>query len=61
MTKQFTRRSALTVIACGGAAMAAGRVWAEDKTAVPVYQTQFVADRVGYFKEAGRSIPAAAP
>jgi NitT/TauT family transport system substrate-binding protein len=41
--------------------MAAGRVWAEDKTAVPVYQTQFVADRVGYFKEAGRSIPAAAP
>ena len=37
-----------------------GRAWAEDKpgrviypVAVPVYQTQFVADRIGYFKEAG--------
>ena len=60
MTKHFTRRSALTVIACGGASMAAGRAWAEDKTgrviypvAVPIYQTQFVADRIGFFKEAG--------
>jgi NitT/TauT family transport system substrate-binding protein len=40
--------------------MAAGRAWAEDKTgrviypvAVPVYQSQFVADRIGFFKEAG--------
>src|SRR5205823_14863228 len=56
----FTRRSALTVIAAGGASMASGRVWAEDKpgrviypVAVPVYQTQFVADKLGYFKEAG--------
>ena len=56
----FTRRSALTVIAAGGAAIASGRAWAEDKpgrviypVAVPVYQTQFVADKLGYFKEAG--------
>jgi NitT/TauT family transport system substrate-binding protein len=60
MTTRFTRRSALTIIACGSASMAAGRAWAEDKAgrviypvAVPVYQTQFVADRIGYFKEAG--------
>src|SRR5450759_725324 len=60
MAKYFTRRSALTIIACGGASVAAGRAWADDKTgrviypvAVPVYQTQFVADRIGYFKDAG--------
>ena len=60
MTRQFTRRSALTIVAGGGASVAAGRVWAEEKSgrviypvAVPVYQTQFVADRIGYFKEAG--------
>jgi NitT/TauT family transport system substrate-binding protein len=60
MAKHFTRRSALTIIAAGGASMAAGRAFAEDKTgrviypvAVPVYQTQYVADRVGFFKEAG--------
>ena len=60
MATHFTRRSALTVIAGGSAAMAAGRAWAEDKTgrviypvAVPVYQTHFVADRIGYFKDAG--------
>ncbi len=60
MAIHFTRRSALMIIACGGASVAAGRTWAEDKTgrviypvAVPVYQTQFVADRIGYFKEAG--------
>jgi len=60
MATHFTRRSALTVIAGGSASMAAGRAWAEDKTgrviypvAVPVYQSQFVADRIGYFKEAG--------
>jgi NitT/TauT family transport system substrate-binding protein len=58
MAAHFTRRSALTIIA--GASMAAGRARAEDKggrviypVAVPVYQTQFVADRIGYFKEAG--------
>jgi NitT/TauT family transport system substrate-binding protein len=60
MTKHFTRRSALTIIAAGGASAAAGRAWGEDKAgrviypvAVPVYQTQFIADRIGYFKEAG--------
>jgi hypothetical protein len=31
MTTHFTRRSALTVITCGGASMAVRRVWAEDK------------------------------
>jgi NitT/TauT family transport system substrate-binding protein len=56
----FTRRSALTIIAGGGAALAAGRAFAEAKegrviypVAVPVYQSQFVADRAGYFKDAG--------
>jgi NitT/TauT family transport system substrate-binding protein len=60
MARHFTRRLALTIIAGGGASMAAGGAWAEDKTgrvvypvAVPVYQTQYVADRIGYFKEAG--------
>jgi len=60
MSKHFTRRSVLTIIAAGGASMAAGRAFAEDKTgrviypvAVPVYQTQYVADRIGFFKEAG--------
>jgi NitT/TauT family transport system substrate-binding protein len=60
MAKLFTRRSALTIIAASGASMAAGRAFAEDKTgraiypvAVPVYQTQYVADRIGFFKEAG--------
>ena len=56
----ISRRSALTVIAAGGAALATRRAWAEAMpgraiypVAVPVYQTQFVADRIGYFKEAG--------
>src|SRR5258708_31700988 len=60
MARHFTRRSALTIIAGGSASVAAGRAWAEEKTgrviypvAVPVYQTQFVADKIGYFKEAG--------
>ena len=56
----LSRRSALTVIAAGGAALASRRAWADATpgraiypVAVPVYQTQFVADRAGYFKEAG--------
>jgi NitT/TauT family transport system substrate-binding protein len=60
MATHFTRRSALTIIAGSGALFSAGRAFAEDKTgraiypvAVPVYQSQFVADRNGYFKEAG--------
>ncbi len=56
-----TRRSALTIIAGGGTAMAAGcNAWAAENSgrviypvAVPVYQTQFVADRMSFFKEAG--------
>jgi NitT/TauT family transport system substrate-binding protein len=57
MTTHFTRRSALAIIAGG---MATGRAFAEDKAgrvvypvAVPVYQSHFVADKIGYFKEAG--------
>src|ERR1700710_2678179 len=60
MAKHFTRRSALTIIAGTGASLAAGRARAEGKegraiypVAVPVYTTQFVADRAGFFKEAG--------
>src|SRR5579862_6738331 len=60
MAQHFTRRSALTIVAAG-ASLATGRAWAGDAkegrevypVAVPVYQTQFVADRIGYFKEAG--------
>ena len=55
----ITRRSALTVIA-GGATLAAGQARAEGKSgravypvAIPIYQSQFVADRIGYFKDAG--------
>src|SRR5215831_19905320 len=55
-----TRRSVLTIVAGGGAALASGHAWAADNTgrviypvAVPIYQTQFVADRIGFFKEAG--------
>src|SRR5471032_403585 len=60
MTRRFSRRSALTIVAGASASVAVGRAWADDKAgrviypvAVPVYQTQFVADRIGYFKEAG--------
>jgi NitT/TauT family transport system substrate-binding protein len=60
MAPHFTRRSALTIIAGSGAYIAAGRAWAENKdgrviypVAVPIYQSQFVADRGGFFKEAG--------
>src|SRR6202789_4607705 len=59
MAAFITRRSALTVIA-GGAARAGGRARAGDMSgralypvAVPIYQSQFVADRAGYFKDAG--------
>jgi len=59
MAMILSRRSALTVIA-GGASLAAGPVRAEAMSgrpiypvAVPIYQSQFVADRIGYFKEAG--------
>jgi NitT/TauT family transport system substrate-binding protein len=59
MALHLARRSALTVIAGGGVSAIAGRAWAEAKSgraiypvAVPIYQSQFVADRMGYFKEA---------
>jgi NitT/TauT family transport system substrate-binding protein len=59
MGTRFTRRSALTVIV-GGVALSAGRARAQAPqgraiypVAVPVYQTHFVADRAGFFKEAG--------
>lgn len=59
MAVLITRRSALTVIA-GGASLAGGRVRAGDMSgraiypvAIPIYQSQFVADRIGYFKDAG--------
>jgi NitT/TauT family transport system substrate-binding protein len=63
MAKSFSRRSALTVIAGGGTLLTAGftsgRASAEAKSgraiypvAVPVYQSQFVADRAGFFKDA---------
>jgi NitT/TauT family transport system substrate-binding protein len=55
-----SRRSALTIIAAGGAAAFSGRAYAADATgrviypvAIPVYQSQFIADRIGFFKEAG--------
>jgi NitT/TauT family transport system substrate-binding protein len=60
MASLFTRRSALTIVAGSGATVATGRAWAEDKSgrviypvAVPIYQAQFVADRAGYFRDAG--------
>jgi NitT/TauT family transport system substrate-binding protein len=59
MAAFITRRSALTVIA-GSAGFALRQVRAEEKSgraiypvAVPIYQSQFVADRAGYFKDAG--------
>src|SRR5579871_2449882 len=58
-SNMITRRSALTIVA-GGVALSARRAAAEAKegraiypVAVPVYQTHFVADRAGYFKDAG--------
>ena len=63
MTRHFSRRSALTIIAAGGASLAAGRARAAGMSgievypvAVPVYQTHFVAYRAGFFKEAGLDV-----
>jgi NitT/TauT family transport system substrate-binding protein len=60
MATHFTRRSALTIIAGSGALLSAGRAFAEARSgrviypvAVPIYQSQFVADRAGFFKDAG--------
>jgi NitT/TauT family transport system substrate-binding protein len=63
MTRHLTRRSALTIIAAGGASLTAGRARAAGMAgievypvAVPIYQTHFVADRAGFFKDAGLDI-----
>src|ERR1700759_4947798 len=59
MVAMITRRSALAIVA-GGVALSARRAAAEAKegraiypVAVPVYQTHFVADKAGFFKDAG--------
>jgi NitT/TauT family transport system substrate-binding protein len=56
----ISRRSALTIVVGGGARLAGRTACSADNTgrviypvAVPAYQTQFLADRIGYFKEAG--------
>jgi sulfonate transport system substrate-binding protein len=60
MVSLLTRRSALTVVAGSGACLAVGGARAEAisgraiyPVAVPIYQSQFVADRVGFLKDAG--------
>jgi NitT/TauT family transport system substrate-binding protein len=60
MATHFTRRSALTIIAGSGALLSGRPASAEAKSgrviypvAVPIYQSQFVADRAGFFKDAG--------
>src|ERR1700731_387106 len=56
----ISRRSVLTIVAGGGVALTDSTARAMETSgrviypvAVPIYQTQFVADRIGYFKEAG--------
>ena len=60
MTSTMSRRAPLRVAAVGGASLAAGWVRADAisaraiyPVAVPVYMSQFVADRAGFFKDAG--------
>ena len=60
MARHVTRRSALTIIAGSGASLSLGHASAQATSgraiypvAVPIYQSQFVADRAGFFKEAG--------
>ncbi|WP_245285294.1 ABC transporter substrate-binding protein [Bradyrhizobium sp. WSM3983] len=60
MRTRVTRRAALTIVAGAGVSMAAGRARADVTSgrviypvAIPIYQSQFVADRAGFFKEAG--------
>jgi NitT/TauT family transport system substrate-binding protein len=60
MATHVTRRSAVTIIAGSSALLSAGRASAEGKSgrviypvAVPIYQSQFVADRAGFFGDAG--------
>jgi NitT/TauT family transport system substrate-binding protein len=60
MTKTWTRRSVIRVAALAGAALPLGKARAQAKegrviypVAVAIYQAQFVADRLGFFKDAG--------
>ncbi len=68
MSNIITRRTALTIVAAGGASLAFGRAPAQAQAqtqaqmkagrviypvAIPVYQAQYVADRAGFFKDAG--------
>jgi NitT/TauT family transport system substrate-binding protein len=56
----LTRRSLICVAGLGGTSLAFGKAWAQTKkglvvypVATPIYQAQFVADRLGFFKDAG--------
>jgi sulfonate transport system substrate-binding protein len=60
MPATWTRRSVIRVAAFAGAALPLGKARAQAKegrviypVAVAIYQAQFVADRLGFFKEAG--------
>lgn len=62
MTFNISRRTALHVIAGGGATLASGSAWAQAPAmtgraiypvAITVYQTQWIADKIGFFKDAG--------
>src|SRR5215813_10171117 len=60
MQRGISRRTLLRVAAYGGASFTTTRLNAEKKeghavypVAIPIYQAQFVADRAGFFKEAG--------
>ena len=62
MTFNISRRAALHVVAGGGATLASGGAWAQAPAmtgraiypvAITVYQTQWIADKIGFFKDAG--------
>ena len=62
MTFNISRRTALQVVTCGGAAFASRGAAAQAQAmsgravypvAITVYQSQYVADKAGFFKDAG--------
>jgi NitT/TauT family transport system substrate-binding protein len=60
MKKGISRRSLLRVVTYGSASLAAARAKADTKegrvvypVAIPIYQSQFVAERAGFFRDAG--------
>ena len=60
MVAYVSRRSALTIVAGAGVVLSGRRASADTMTgraiypvAIPVYQSQYVADRAGFFKDAG--------